>query len=236
MVESMGCEPSIIDAVGVTVKGHPDRAESRVTAGYLLGKHFVITCDPAVESMLQAAASGMEPTLEGWTEVAFATGGEFLGTGRMQLLSDPGGLKAPVVASGYELRTIRSEEPDTRSMVERLVEVSDDDDLDEAEIDLDDLDEVIHVAVGTDGEIAAYASARQFDLVSGYGDIGVLTHADHRGKGLGVAAVSALCERLIGEGLEPLYRCDEENAASMRLSESMGFVPATRLVGYRFEA
>lgn len=233
LAASMGVDPSVVATAGVSVKGSPARAENHVTAGYQLGEHFVITCDPAVESMLQSVSVDMEPSLDGWRALATANGGELLGAGRMQLLTDPSSLSS-VDVDGYEIVAMRSDDPKALKIVERLVEVSTDDDLEEAEIDLADLDEVMHLAIGVDGEAAAYASACEFDLTAGYGDIGVLTRHDQRGKGLGVAVVSALSTRLFGEGIEPLYRCDEENAGSMRLSASMGFVPATRLIGFRF--
>lgn len=230
----MRCDPALIDQVGVTVMGAPSRAENRVTAGYSLGDHLVITCDPAAEAMLRDAAAGAEPTLTGWRDLAQSLSGELLGAGRMQLLADTGPV-APSVAEGYTLRIERSDDPEVLALLERFVEVSDDQELDDAEIYLEELDEIVHLVIGPDGHIAAYASGHPFAMAPAYSDIGVLTHADHRGKGLGAAAVRSLSNQLLADGIEPLYRCDEGNAGSVRLSGSIGFVPATRLVAYRFD-
>ena len=64
--------------------------------------------------------------------------------------------------------------------------------------------------------------------------VGVGTHPDHRGKGLGKAVVSALVEHVVSEGGIALWNCDSENAASLALARSVGFVEhlwVLRLVG-----
>jgi L-amino acid N-acyltransferase YncA len=52
----------------------------------------------------------------------------------------------------------------------------------------------------------------------------VFVRPDARGRGLGAAAVRALCARLRKKGLVPLYRAEEANAASCALARSLGFV------------
>ena len=54
--------------------------------------------------------------------------------------------------------------------------------------------------------------------------VGVGTHPDHQGKGLGTAVVSALVEHVIAEGGIALWNCDATNAASLALARSVGFV------------
>ena len=201
--------------------------------GYLLGEHVLVTCDPAVESMLSAAVVGMEPNLDAWKHVAAENSGELLGAGRMQLLVDPN-VKSPGLPAGFEHRTLENDDPEAIALIAALIDVSSEDDLDEAELDIDDLDKTMDVVIGPTGEVAAYASARSFEMAHTHGDIGVITREDHRGLGLGVAVVALLSARLFTEGIEPLYRCGEENNGSMRLSASLGFEPATRLVAYRF--
>jgi hypothetical protein len=87
-ITSMSVDAALLSTAGVTVAGHPDRAENHVSAAYVLGKHLVVTCDPAVESMLTQATADMKPSLEAWEQVATAAGGELLGRGRMQVLED----------------------------------------------------------------------------------------------------------------------------------------------------
>jgi GNAT superfamily N-acetyltransferase len=233
MLRSMNAAENLLDRPGVTVVGHPDRAESHVSAGYVIGSHFVVTCDPAAETMLRQTTQGMEPTFAGWEQVAASAGGELLGSGRMQLL----GSELPpieVLPDGYSFRRLDRDNPDDLQLIRQLIERSDEDDLDEAEIELDDLDERIDVIVDSNGDIASYSAARPFDMAPEYADIGIMTRPEYRGIGLGSIAVAALSERLRNDGLEPLYRCDEDNVGSIKLSGGLGFEIATQLVAYRF--
>ncbi len=232
-IESMNVDPALLSTAGVTVAGHLDRAENHVSAGYVLGDHLVVTCDPAVESMLTLVTADMRPSLEAWEQVATEAGGELVGRGRMQI-HESQVPEAGAVPDGYSLRTLARTNPGDRTLIARLIEVSDEDDLDEAEIEIDGLDEIIEVLVDADGEIAAFSSACPFDLAPSFGDIGIMTRADCRGQGLGSFLVTALCARLSPAGLEPLYRCAEDNSGSIALSAGLKFSIATQLVAFRF--
>lgn len=119
-------------------------------------------------------------------------------------------------------------------MLERLVAISSEDDLDEAEIELDNLDEHMNAVVDDDGQIASLASSRPFHMAPAFGDIGIMTRADCRSQGLGSAAVATLCTRLIQDGIAPVYRCDEDNTGSVELSRGLHFAPVAMLSAYRF--
>ena len=231
----MGCDPALIEQPGVTVKGSPDRAENHVTAGYTVGEHFFIPCDPAVEAMLTdaVAAASMEPTLDGFNALAAVQGGELLGVGRMQLHTGDA-LPDVALAEGYTMRSLDYRDEADVALIARLVEISDEDDLDEAEIELDNLDDLIEVVLDPAGEIASFGSSRDFDMSPGFGDIGIMTRPDCRGFGLGSAAVVAVSHRIRAQGDEPLYRCDEDNAGSIALSRGLGFSIATKLSAFRF--
>ncbi len=237
LLASMGVDPTLVDLSGVTVAGDPERSESHVTAGYRLGAHFVVTCDPAVEEMLHDATSGsnMEPTLDGFRAVADRVGGEFLGASRMQLRETAVQSRAELPA-GYSYRALDKTNDHDLELISALIEESDDDELDDAEIELDNLDDVIEAVLAPSGEIAAFASCRPFTLAPSFGDIGVITHHQHRRAQLGQAVVASLGLRQASLGIEPLYRCDEENTASVGLSAKLGFRPVTQLLGYRFTA
>ena len=233
LLTSMGVNPALLDHTGVTVAADPERAESKVTAGYELGQHFVITCDPAAEDMLAEATIGMEPTLDDFKATAERAGGKFLGAGPMQLRDSPVSGR-PDLPPGYQYQTLRKDDADHLALISTLIDESSEDDLDEAELEMETLDEIIEVVLAASGQIAAFASCRPFTLAKDYGDIGVLTHHDHRRAQLGSAVVQSLCVRQQELGIMPLYRCDEENVASMQLSARIGFRPVTRLLGYRF--
>ena len=54
-------------------------------------------------------------------------------------------------------------------------------------------------------------------------DIGVLTLATARGRGFARAVVLAMAAHARAQGLEPQYRCQLDNAASIALAKSVGF-------------
>ena len=230
---AMGLDPTLLGRPGVSVLPDPGRAENQVTAGYQLDQRFVVTCDPAAEALLIDATADMAPTLAAWEQVAAAAGGELLGTGRMQVLT---GALEPTdqLPSGYAFRSLSRSDDDDLALIARLIEAADEDDLDAAEIEIDDLDETIEVIVDAAGEIASYSAGRPFDMAEQFGDIGIMTMPAHRGIGLGSILVAALCPRLRQAGLEPLYRCDEDNTGSVKLSAGLGFEIVTQLSAYRF--
>ena len=92
-------------------------------------------------------------------------------------------------------------------------------DLDEAEIYLDEPDPLI---IGLfDGDVmAAYASHRYWDDLA---DIGVLVRADYRRRGLGKAVVSEICKWCFAHDVVPMYRVFTYNAASLRIPQALGF-------------
>ena len=229
----MKASPDLLSQVGVSVIGDPSRAESHVTAGYVMGEHFVVTCDPAVEDMLLRATRDMAPTFDAWQHVAASAGGELLGGGRMQLLG-PALPTVPALPDGFTFRRLDKTNDDDLKLIAQLIERSDEDDLDEAEIEIDNLDDIIDVVLDTNDEIASYSSAIPFEMAMNYGDIGIMTRPEYRGRGLGSIAVAAMCARLRENGLEPLYRCDEDNVGSIKVSAGLGFEIATQLVAYRF--
>lgn len=56
-----------------------------------------------------------------------------------------------------------------------------------------------------------------------YAEIGGWTHEKHRRRGLFAAAVSRLSSILIGKSIAPLYMFEEDNFASQRTAETLGF-------------
>jgi hypothetical protein len=46
----MNGDESLFSQQGVSVIGHPLRAESQVTTGCGMGEYLVVACDPAVEA------------------------------------------------------------------------------------------------------------------------------------------------------------------------------------------
>ncbi|MGC9523538.1 MAG: GNAT family N-acetyltransferase [Anaerolineae bacterium] len=69
-------------------------------------------------------------------------------------------------------------------------------------------------------QLAAVATGYR---LTGFMDIGVLTHPAYRRRGLGSATVSALCEWCIEHALIAQYRCLVSNTGSYRIAENLGF-------------
>ena len=78
-----------------------------------------------------------------------------------------------------------------------------------------------------DRELGAAASAYPWDG-SALADIGILTAEPTRGRGLARAAVQRICLEILVRGHEPLYRCQDDNAASLATAHSAGFVQLGR--------
>ncbi|HEV7320855.1 MAG TPA: GNAT family N-acetyltransferase [Ensifer sp.] len=53
-------------------------------------------------------------------------------------------------------------------------------------------------------------------------DMGILTLATHRGKGHARSVVRAISRHALGQGFEPQYRCQLDNAASTALAKAAG--------------
>ena len=56
-----------------------------------------------------------------------------------------------------------------------------------------------------------------------YADIGVITHKDFRNKGLATAAASLVAEHLQDNGLIPVWSAGDDNLASVRIAQKLGF-------------
>ncbi|RPJ27495.1 MAG: GNAT family N-acetyltransferase [Chloroflexi bacterium] len=104
--------------------------------------------------------------------------------------------------------------------LQSLYEACTEGDLDEAAINVDEPDPVIYGMFDGD-QLVAYASHRYWEDV--IADIGVLIHPGYRGRGLGKAVVSALCEWCIGSGVVPMYRVFSYNDHSCNLAQALGF-------------
>ncbi|GAB4158273.1 MAG: hypothetical protein Fur0021_28020 [Candidatus Promineifilaceae bacterium] len=72
------------------------------------------------------------------------------------------------------------------------------------------------------GEIAASASLNWQS--PNFADIAVRTHPNYRRQGYGRSVVASLVEQLLRQGRTPLYSVDAQNAASIELAQSVGFV------------
>ena len=77
-----------------------------------------------------------------------------------------------------------------------------------------------------DGKIAAIAhtSAR----TNRYADIGVFTAEERRGQGLAASTASIVAEKIQEAGLIPTWSAGEDNFASLRVAQKLGFTEVSR--------
>lgn len=67
------------------------------------------------------------------------------------------------------------------------------------------------------------AIAQNYALSDRYGDVGVATLPDFRGQGLATAAAALVAQELQGNGRIPVWSCGEDNYASLRVAQKLGF-------------
>jgi GNAT superfamily N-acetyltransferase len=234
MLSSRGLDPTITAESGMTVVPEEARVGSRVASGYVYGRHFVIFTDPASADRLadfdpgSFEADSLDP-VERFGEFATSAGAEILGRGAMRVLQ----AGAPTPVDGVAI--VDAEIDADVARIQALVDACTEDEVDDAAIEMDELDPVIRcIEASPGGALIGYASAFPDEDFGGRWDIGVLTHPDHRRKGLGVRSVQCLVADLVADGQLPLYRHDLDNAGSAALATSLGFVTATRLIAARF--
>ncbi len=229
LVQTAEADPAIIDRPGTTLAPTEGRAGSNVCIRYLVGEHVLLWHDPALTESLEALASeDVSLSDDAWTAAIAERGWEDAGSALMKILPAP--LEADrALPGGFSLHRFDWSRPDDLALVQALIDVSTEDDLDEAELEMENLDEMAVGLVDANGAIAAYASARDWDYGKNFGDIGVIVRADVRGQGLGVAVVDAIIAVTQAAGIDPLYRCDPDNAGSDLLSKALGFVVQTSL-------
>lgn len=121
--------------------------------------------------------------------------------------------------AGFTMRPL--EAGDAQALAELQV-TCETDEVEEAEVSVED-----EVGFGCFAGDRLVAVATGFSL-TGFMDIGVLTHPDFRHGGLGRAGVSTLCTWCIERDILLQYRCAEKNTASHRLALGLGFATMFR--------
>ena len=61
-----------------------------------------------------------------------------------------------------------------------------------------------------------------------YAEMGVFTLESFRGRGLSTAAAFLVAERILAEGQVPVWSAGEDNRASLRVAQKLGFVETSR--------
>ncbi len=219
-------------ASGTTVVGATDRSGSSAAVAYALGDHTIVWCDPALVERLAPLNQPNALSIEEFVAAAVALGGELIGMGNHRVLEGPP--TSPPLDPTMVLRAMSRDDAADRASIGSFLESCPSEDVEEAEIELDDLDPAIVVVTDSDGEIAAFASARAWSFDSTFDDIGVLTSPTHRGRGFGASAVAELINQQQATGRTMFYNCDTTNLGSDRLAQSLGFELVHVVAGVTF--
>ena len=78
-----------------------------------------------------------------------------------------------------------------------------------------------------DGRIVS--TAQTAAITESYADIGVATDEQWRGRGFATAAASIVARRIQETGRTPVWSCGEDNLASLRVAQKLGFEEISRL-------
>jgi GNAT superfamily N-acetyltransferase len=199
----------------------------------------IIWCDPAIVGVLSEVIGDAAETAiasDDFVELAIAAGATLLGFGRNRVLE--GALRHPrldALAVGLSVRLLDRESAADVALLADLASAASADDLDEADLDLDNLDP-FYVGLLEKDRLAAYACGRPSEINERFDDIGVLVHPSFRRRGLGAHVVGEFIERrgLADPDRLMLYRCTTENAASNAIAESLNFTLAHTIGAVRF--
>ena len=214
-----GVSVGLFGTLGSVVVPAPSRSGSGRVSHHHIGRHSLIWTDPE-----------LEPELADWhrrrTPIAFdelrtaaqAARAELLGHGLEHVLSatyQPGEW-AP------EVTVLDGASPAGISIVRTLLDACSEEDLDEAEFEIDALDPYL-VGWNEGGRLLALAGGRPEDFRPECMDLGVLVHPEARRGGRGRAVVAAAADLVLDAGHVPLYRCGSSNVGSQRLCRAVGF-------------
>lgn len=193
------------------------------------GDHAGVAVDPqARRAMLLTETSGrtravMPPAIAaaiGWSDGAgsIAEWRRRLAAAGMAL-NDPDALFRWGGGEATDARARRLDAEDAAAFA-RFYAAASEQDRDDAWVEWDH-DAVFGAVI--DGEVMCAASLYRW-AGTPIADLGVLTLPQARGRGLARAVVRAIAVHARAQGWEPQYRCQTDNAASLALARSSGFV------------
>lgn len=208
---------------GTTVVGSKSREGSNKAVAYPMGEVTAVLCAPRLVARLGPIDGGPLLSNDAFVSAAAALGGTPGGWGRFRVFEGKPG--SPDLDPARVVPLDRDLEQD-RVAISEFIAACSEDDLAAAELELDHLDPTILGVRSDDGILAALVFGRPWPYDNCFDDVGIVTAPDHRGKGLGRAAVAHFVRQQHDRGRLALYNCDVDNVGSDRLADSLGFTLA----------
>ena len=219
-----GCQPEDFSNPCTWVRIEDDFRNKGTCVLYHMDQASIIRIDPALAKLINLPA-GMYPQPIAMTEQELQDhiGGQYTVGLKYTLLDhflDPKDFKPSPAPQGFTPRYLDAANEAENAILLAFYDQCSADDLDEADIYIDEPDPVIFGLF--DGEqMAAYSSHRYWENT--LADIGVLVHKDYRKRGLGKAVVAELCQVCFDHDIVPMYRAMDYNTGSLRIPHALGF-------------
>lgn len=218
---------------GTVVVGSPDRAGSTTAVVYPLSRRSIVWCAPDLVERLRPLERSEQLSHQEFVDAGSRLGGTYVGAGSHRLLT---ARPISVPLSTGRLAELDPNDAAHRSLLAAFIAECPEEEVDEAEIDLDDLDPAISVVLDEAGTVISYASAREWEFDPSFDDVGVLTHPAHRGQRLGAAVVSHFSARRQAQGRLISYSHNVENVGSQRVADAVGFRTARTVAAVDFDS
>jgi predicted GNAT family acetyltransferase len=222
------CPLETIHQPGTTLFPESKYGGKKVIVLEYIGKHTFAQIDPFYfQTLNQLVKSLPAATSLHGEHIQKAWGGHEIETQNIGLsyYLFPADLPSYLPSSEFSLRKLTDKDAENMTTLHRA---NTPEDVEEGYV------EVTHqIAFGcffNDQLVAASSGYERTDFL----DIGVLTHPDHRKKGLGRAVVGALCEWANEKNMIAQYRHDQVNINSENVARSLNFKPYFKTEAFTF--
>lgn len=224
--------PGLFTSPGSTVVPAPPRKGSGRVSHHHIGRHSLIWADPDLGDEL-AEWHGRQTAIafDELRTAASAASAELLGHGLEHVVPrtyQPSPLAPEVTAlDGSSADAVRT--------VQGLLDECSEEDLDEAEFEIDPLDPYLAGWI-EDGRLLALGGGRPEEFRPNCMDVGVLVHPEARNHDRGRSVVAAVTDQVLADGHVALYRCGSTNVGSQRLCRAVGYELVMELDGFQWPA
>jgi len=215
--KTFNCTVDELNIPGTMIQEKDNLKGEKAVIIWHYGKKIIVRIDPDLKETIQEFVS-KAPTNIALTGEYFADyfDGDKFGCDNVDHIFYlyPQDFKPCTVRSGFSVRKLTE---DDKPAFDEMCSHCSEDDLDSGYIEID---HEIVTGVFKENQLVAASSVLDWDA---FYDVGVLTHPDFRGLGLGKAAVSCLVEEIFKTDKIPLYRCRINLFGSKGIGLSVGF-------------